>query len=91
MVNKRYSRSTIETYTGMQKLLMQFLCPKTPKQVVKEDIMFFVNEYIIPNNLSYVFHKQVINSAKLFFGEIVKCPMDVDTLEIPRREIHPHT
>lgn len=69
MVHKRYSRSTIETYAGMQKLLMQFLCPKTPEQVVPEDIMFFVNEYIIPNNLSYTYQNQMINSAKQFFRE----------------------
>lgn len=71
---------------AMQRLFLKFLHPRTPEQTLPGDVISFVNDYIIPNNLSYTFQNQLINSAKLFFKEVIKSPIDVETLERPRRE-----
>ncbi len=48
--------------------------------------MRYVNEYIIKRGLSFSYQNQVVNAIKLFFREIVRCNLDVDKLERPRRE-----
>jgi integrase/recombinase XerD len=86
MEHKRYSDSTINSYIATLSILLRYLHPKTPFEIVPDDIIAFVNGYILPNRLSYTFQNQMINSAKLFFREIILSPMDVETLERPRRE-----
>jgi integrase/recombinase XerD len=86
MEHKRYSDSTINSYIATLRILFLYLHPKTPYRIVPDDIIDFVNGYILPNKLSYTFQNQMVNSAKLFFREIILSPMDVETLERPRRE-----
>lgn len=86
MEHRRYSDSTINSYIDTLSIFLRFHYPKNPAKILPVDFISFVNEYILPNKLSYTFQNQLINSAKLFFREIVKSPMDVETLARPRRE-----
>jgi len=86
MVHKRYSESTVMTYTSMLCHFLKFVSPKESSEVEAEDMVRFVNEYIIPRGLSYTFQNQVINATKLYFSNIYKSKFDVETLERPRRE-----
>jgi integrase/recombinase XerD len=86
MVHKRYSESTIKSYTETLKVVLRFILPKSPEEIEGDDMVRFVNQYIIPNKYSYTFQNQAVNSAKLFFREIIKGKLDVETLERPRRE-----
>ena len=86
MIHRRYSDSTINTYTGMLDLFLRFIRPKESSEISSDDMVRFVNEYIIPRGLSYTFQNQVINAAKLFFSHIYKTDLDVETFERPRRE-----
>jgi integrase/recombinase XerD len=86
MVHRRYSNSTINSYIDTLSIFLRFHLPKTPGEIVPNDFIVFVNEYILPNKLSYTFQNQLVNSAKLFFREIVKSAMDVETLTRPRHE-----
>jgi len=86
MEHKRYSESTIDTYSEIVRIFLKFIYPKSPHEVVADDMVCFVNEYIIPNDLSYSYQNQAINGAKIFFREVIKSKLDVEKFERPRRE-----
>jgi integrase/recombinase XerD len=83
---KRYSPSTIDSYTESVHTFLCFVYPKTPEEVVPDDMVRFVNEYVIENGLSYSYQNQVVNGAKLFFRELVKSKLDVEKFERPRTQ-----
>ncbi len=86
MIHRRYSDSTINTYTGMLGQFLRFIRPKESSEISSDDMVRFVNEYIIPRGLSYTFQNQVISAAKLFFSHFYKSDLEVETFRRPRRE-----
>lgn len=84
MEHKRYSQSTIESYTDAVRIFLAFMHPKKALDIVAEDIVRFVNDYIIKRQLSYAYQNQFVNGAKLFFREVIKSSMDVEKFERPR-------
>ena len=86
MEHKRYSTSTINTYLDAAKSFLMFAHPKPIKNVTNDDVVRYVNEYIIKRGLSFSYQNQVVNAIKLFFREVVRCGLDVDKLERPRRK-----
>jgi len=86
MEHKRYSPSTITTYTEAVKRFLVFSLPKQADEIVADDMVRFVNVYIIGNHLSYSYQNQVVNGAKLFFKEVIKSKLDIEQFERPRRQ-----
>jgi integrase/recombinase XerD len=86
MEHKRYSPSTIKTYTGAALVFIRFLKPKEVKEAVNEDVVRFTNEYILANKYSASYQNQTINAVKLFFGEVLKSKIVIGELERPRPE-----
>lgn len=86
MEHKRYSSSTINTYIDAAKSFLMFTYPRPIKNINNEDVVRYVNEYIIKNGLSFSYQNQVVNAIKLFFKEVVHSGLDVEKLERPRRE-----
>ncbi len=86
MEHRRYSPSTINTYTDAAKSFLMFTYPKPTKSIANDDVVNYVNEYIIKNRLSFSYQNQVVNSIKLLFKEVVQSRLDIDKLERPRRE-----
>jgi integrase/recombinase XerD len=86
MSHKRYGDSTISTYLDAAKSFLLFIHPKPIQSVTNDDVVRYVNEYIIKRKLSFSFQNQVVNAVKLFFREVVHCALDVDKIERPRRE-----
>lgn len=86
MKHKRYSTSTINTYLEAAKSFLIFTHPKPINSITNDDVVHFVNAYIIKNGLSFSYQNQVVNAIKLFFREVVRCSLDVDKIERPRRE-----
>jgi len=86
MAHKRYSESTIATYLDAAKSFLIFTYPKPINSVTNDDVVRYVNEYIIKRGLSFSYQNQVVNAVKLFFREIENSNLDVDKLERPRRE-----
>ena len=86
MSHKRYGESTIKTYSETLSVLLRFILPKKPDEMQGQDMVDFVNKYIIPNKYSYAFQNQAVNSAKLFFKEIIKGKLDVESFKRPRSE-----
>jgi len=86
MQHKRYSASTIGTYTDAIKSFLAFNQPKPAREISNDDVVRYVNEHIVAGKLSFSFQNQVINAAKLFFREIIKSRIIIENLERPRRE-----
>ena len=86
MQHKRYSESTIKTYLDGAKSFIKFIHPKSMQHADNNDMVDYVNKYIIANRLSYSYQNQVVNACKLFFREIIKSKLDIDKLERPHRQ-----
>lgn len=86
MVSKRYSESAKKNYLEYTRRFLLFTYPKSFSQISNEDMIRYVNEYIIPRRLSYTFQNLTINGVKIFFREVVHSPIDVDTFERPLAE-----
>ncbi len=86
MQHKRYSESTIKTYLDAAKSFLMFIHPKPMHEADNNDMVRYVNEYILKNKLSFAYQNQVVNACKLFFREVIKSKLNVDKLERPRHE-----
>jgi integrase/recombinase XerD len=86
MEHKRYSSSTIETYTQAIAVFMRFIAPKCSAEATNEDMQRYVYQYMIPRRLSYSYQNQAINASKLFFKLITGSALVTEQLERPRRE-----
>lgn len=84
--SKRYSESTIKTYSEALKTFLQFFSEKPLEQIDNQDIVHFNNAYILKNKLSAAYQNQVVNAIKLFFKTIAHKAIDVSLVHRPRRE-----
>ena len=72
MEAQRYPQSTIQTYCSMMTKFLRFVSPKEACECDSDDLLRLINEYILPNNLSFSFQNQMISSVKKFYGHIYK-------------------
>jgi len=86
MRSKRYSESTIGTYTDALKTFMKFFGDKKIQELNNRDIIVFNNEYILKNRLSPSFQNQVVNGIKLFFRTIENKQIEIESIHRPKRQ-----
>jgi integrase/recombinase XerD len=86
MEHKRYSAQTIKTYVEALIIFLRFTSHKQVRDINNDDMVVFVNDYIIANKLSFSYQNQVVNAVKLFFREIEKSSIVIGELNRPRRE-----
>jgi integrase/recombinase XerD len=82
--NMRYSKSTIETYVGAVKLLMEHV-GKSGSEITNDDILIFNDEHILKQNKSASYQSQFINAVKLFLQTIHKSKIIEHELVRPKR------
>ena len=83
---RRYSESTVRTYSDMTGLFLRFIKPKRAFDELGNNLQRFVNEYILPKKLSESFQNQLVNALKLFYGQIMKQELVYEQVRRPRRE-----
>ena len=86
LLSRRYSPSTIKTYTETVSTFLRFFIAKPISEINHNDLIVFNNEYIIQKNLSNSFQNQVVNAVKLFFQIVENKQLIVELLHRPRRE-----
>ena len=86
MQSKRYSPSTINTYSEALKTFLKYHYQKPLEEITNQDIVDFNTEYILKQNLSSSYQNQVVNAIKLFFRQIENRVLDVDLIHRPKRE-----
>ena len=84
--SRRYSESTVLTYTDALKTFLKFYNNKLISEISNDDIIKFNNEFILKNNLSASYQNQVVNAIKLFFRTVQNKTIDVDIIHRPKRE-----
>ncbi len=82
--SKRYSESTITTYSEALKSFLMFYRNKAIIDITNEDVIIYNNEYILKNNLSASYQNQIVNAIKLFFQTIRDTKMLVDKIHRPK-------
>ncbi len=85
MRSKRYSESTITTYTECLKVFLNFYKHKPIADITNNDLIVFNNEYIIENKLSASFQNQIVNGVKLFFAKIVNAKLNPELVHRPKK------
>ncbi len=83
--NRRYSESTIKTYTDALRIFFNYFSHKRILDISNEDLIVFNNKYILANNRSGSYQNQVINAIKLFYQKIQNTQMDVSLIVRPKR------
>ena len=83
---RRYSTNTVKTYTESLVVFLTFFRNKSIEELDNQDVVTFVDRYILNNRFSFSYQNQVINAIKLYFREIRKSNIEVDSLKRPRRE-----
>ena len=71
--SKRYSESTIKTYSEALRSFLIFFRLKPISAIDNDDVIVYNNDFILKNNLSASYQNQIVNAIKLFFsGERLK-------------------
>jgi integrase/recombinase XerD len=83
--NRRYSESTIKTYSDAVALFFRFLENKVPAEITNEDLEVFNRDYIIRRKHSVSYQSQVINGVKLYFGILEDRHLDPEIIKRPKR------
>jgi integrase/recombinase XerD len=86
MRSKRYSASTIETYTEALKTFLKYHYLKPIEAITNQDIIEFNTDYILKQNLSSSYQNQVVNAIKLFYRQIENRNLEVDLIHRPKKE-----
>jgi integrase/recombinase XerD len=83
--SKRYSPSTIKTYSEALKSFLIFYREKQIAEITNEDVIIYNNNYILKNNLSASYQNQIVNAVKLFFMTVRETKIVVDKIHRPKR------
>lgn len=83
--SKRYSESTLVTYSEALKSFLVFYREKPIAEITNEDVIIYNNEYILKNKLSASYQNQIVNAIKLFFKTIRLTKIEVDKIHRPKR------
>jgi integrase/recombinase XerD len=83
--SKRYSESTIVTYSEALKSFFVFYNTKAIVEISNEDVIIYNNEYILKNKLSSSYQNQIVNAIKLYFKTIRETKIEVDKIHRPKR------
>lgn len=84
--SKRYSESTIATYSEALKSFFVFYNNKPVAEITNEDVIVYNNEYILKKGLSSSYQNQIVNAIKLYFKTIKNTKIEVDKIHRPKRE-----
>lgn len=83
--SKRYSESTVATYSEALKSFLVFHREKPIAEIDNQDIIIYNNEYILKNNYSASYQNQIVNAIKLFFSTVRGTKIEIEKIHRPKR------
>ena len=83
--SKRYSESTITSYSEALKSFLVFFREKPIAEITNDDVIIYNNNYILQNKLSASYQNQIVNAIKLFFNTIRDTKIEIDKIHRPKR------
>jgi len=84
--SKRYSESTVKTYSDALKSFLIFFKNRQVNDLTNQDVIFYNNEFIRKRKLSASYQNQVVNAVKLYFSSIQSIKMETEKIHRPKRE-----
>lgn len=84
MITRRYSESTIRSYTEHVRNLFDFFSDRLPSEITNDDITRFNYEYIVLGKKAPATQNQMINALKLFYKRIFNKYFNPDLIERPK-------
>jgi integrase/recombinase XerD len=86
MRSKRYSESTISTYSEALKSFLVFYREKPITEITNQDVIIYNNQFLLSNKLSSSYQNQITNALKLFFKTILETKIEIEKIHRPKRE-----
>jgi integrase/recombinase XerD len=86
MRSRRYSESTVNTYSEALIIFLRFYPTKNLNQITNDDLIRFNNEYILENKLSASYQNQVVNGVKLFFRTVENRKLEIELIHRPKTQ-----
>ncbi|TDE07065.1 site-specific tyrosine recombinase/integron integrase [Flavobacterium sandaracinum] len=83
--SKRYSPSTIRTYSEALKSFLVFYREKAIQEISNDDVIIYTNDYILKNNLSASYQNQIVNAIKLYFKTVRETKIEIEKIHRPKR------
>ncbi len=84
--SRRYSNSTIATYTDALGVFLNYFSDKKIEDITNTDIVEFNNLYIINNKFSASYQNQFVNALKTFYSKVANKQIDLEKIHRPKRE-----
>lgn len=84
--SRRYSQSTIKTYTEALRSFFIFYRNKNIAEITNEDVITYNTAFLLNNNFSASYQNQIVSAIKLYFATIVEKKIDIAKIHRPRRE-----
>lgn len=85
LLSKRYSSSTLITYSNALKSFFVFYREKAIAEITNDDVIVYNNDYVLKNNFSASYQNQIVNAIKLFFKTIRETKIEIDKIHRPKR------
>lgn len=82
--SKRYSESTIGSYSEALKSFLVFYREKPISEIDKEDVIIYNNDYLLKNKLSATYQNQIVNAIKLFFNILKDSKINTSEIHRPK-------
>ena len=85
LIGKRYSTSTITTYTNFAKLFLEYLVTVKCKKVTQQTLRSFVAQMVVSKHYSISSHRQLISALKHVCSCFELEGIDEEALERPKK------
>lgn len=86
LIRRRYSKSTVSTYSGMFLQFVRFFHPKAPEDVTEEEIKDYMKMLVVKRKVAQSTHNQAINAIKFYYEHVLGLERKKYWLERPRTE-----
>ena len=83
--SKRYSPSTVKTYSEALRSLLVFFKEKPAADITNEDVIWYNNAYILEQQLSASYQNQIVSAIKLYFKSVQDRSIDLEKIHRPKR------
>jgi integrase/recombinase XerD len=83
---KRYSKNTIENYSNLIRVFLEYNNDRIIEEIDSDDIVRFNDDFIIRKKYSITYQRQMVSALKLFFRQVEHRNLDPEKLERPRKE-----
>ena len=84
--SRRYSTSTIKTYSDGLKSFLFFYREKAIQEITNDDVIIYTNEFLLKNKLSASYQNQIVNALKLYFKTVRETKIDIEKIHRPKRQ-----